>query len=144
MPATLAAGANLGPIGVSYTQPGTAASAVSASIGSTTNDPNPANNSATATVGGAAVADVAVKLNFPAAVNAGQPVAGTVLYTNNGPSTASGTTFTLIVAANLAAPPTLTGLPAGASYTYVPASGAITLSGMPATLAPARPWARSA
>ena len=44
-------------------------------------------------------------------------------------------TFSLSVPADLAAPPTLTGLPAGASYTYVPATGVITLSGMPATLA---------
>src|SRR5450631_2194504 len=135
MPATLASGANLGPIGVAYIQPAVATSVVSAAIGTTTNDPNPANNSATATISGAAVADVAVKLNFPAAVNAGQPVAGTVLYTNNGPSTASGTAFTLSVAANLAVAPTVTGLPAGAAYSYVSATGTINLSGMPATLA---------
>jgi uncharacterized repeat protein (TIGR01451 family) len=135
MPATLASGANVGPINVSYTQPVSATSVVSAAIGTTTNDPNPANNSATATISRAAVADIAVKLNFPAAVNAGQPVAGTVLYTNNGPSTASATTFTLSVAANLAVPPTVTGLPAGATYAYIASTGAITVSGMPATLA---------
>ncbi len=135
MPATLASGASLGPIGVSYTQPASATSTVSASINSTTTDPNPANNSATLTIGGAMLADVAAKVNFPASVNAGQPVAGTVLYTSNGPSTASGTTFSLTVAANLAAPPTLGGLPAGATYSYVPATGVITLAGMPATLA---------
>ncbi|MGC1387242.1 MAG: SdrD B-like domain-containing protein [Steroidobacteraceae bacterium] len=135
MPATLAAGANVGPITVGYTQPGSATSTVSAAINATTTDPNPANNAATVTITGAAVADVAVKLTFPAAVNAGQPVSGTVLYTNNGPSTASGTTFTLSVAANLAVAPTVTGLPAGASFAYVPATGVITLSGMPATIA---------
>ncbi|MGO9718130.1 MAG: SdrD B-like domain-containing protein [Steroidobacteraceae bacterium] len=135
MPATIAAGATIGPIGVSYTQPGSATSPVSAAINATTTDPNPANNAATVTITGAAVADVAVKLTFPINVNAGQPVSGTVLYSNNGPSTASGPTFTLSVAANLAVAPTLTGLPAGASFAYVPATGAITLSGMPATLA---------
>jgi len=135
MPATLAAGANVGPISVGYTQPGSATSTVSAAITTTTIDPNLANNSATATITGIAVADVAVKLNFPATVNAGQPVSGTVLYTNNGPSTASGTTFTLSVPANLAVAPTLTGLPAGVTYSYAPATGVITLSGMPATLA---------
>ncbi|HLN49026.1 MAG TPA: hypothetical protein VK251_05910 [Steroidobacteraceae bacterium] len=135
MPATLASGANVGPITVGYTQPGSATSTVSASINSTTADPNPANNSATATITGAAVADLAAKLTFPATVNAGQPVSGTVSFTNNGPSTAIGITFTLSVAANLAAAPTVTGLPVGASYAYVPATGVITLSGMPATLA---------
>ena len=135
MPSTLASGANLGPIGVAYIQPASATSVVSAAIGTTTNDPNPANNSATATISGAAVADVSAKVNFPAAVNAGQPVAGTVLYTNTGPSAASATTFTLSVAPNLAVAPTVTGLPAGATYAYVAGTGAITLSGMPATLA---------
>ena len=135
MPATLAAGANVGPISVGYAQPGSATSTVSASITTTTIDPNPANNSATATITGITLADVTVKLNFPATVNAGQPVSGTVLYTNNGPSSASGITFTLSIAANLAVAPTLTGLPAGASFTYVPATGVITLNGMPATLA---------
>jgi uncharacterized repeat protein (TIGR01451 family) len=137
MPATLAAGANVGPITLGYTQPGSATSTVSASINAATTDPNPANNAATVTITGAAIADVAVKLNFPATVNAGQPVSGTVLYTNNGPSTASGVTYTLSVAANLAVAPTVTGLPAGASYAYVPATGVITLSGMPATIAAA-------
>ena len=135
MPATLASGTNLGPITVSYTQPGSATSVVTATINSTTTDPHPANNTAAATISGSALADVATKLNFPASVNAGQPVTGTVLFTNNGPSTASGTTFTLSVAANLAVAPTLSGLPAGATYTYIPGTGAITLTGMPATLA---------
>src|SRR5450631_642373 len=135
MPATLSAGANVGPIGVSYTQPASATSSVTAAISAATTDPNPANNAATVAIGGSMVADVLAKLTFPATVNAGQPVAGTVLYTNNGPSTASATTFTLSVAPNLAVAPTLTGLPAGAGYTYIPATGVITLSGMPATLA---------
>jgi uncharacterized repeat protein (TIGR01451 family) len=135
MPAVLAAGSSLGPITVSYAQVPSGTSSVTASVSSTVTDPNPANNSATATIGGVAVADAAVKLAFPAHVNAGQPVAGTVLYTNNGPSTASGTTFSLSLPANLAAPPTLGGLPAGAAYSYVPGTGVITLTGMPATLA---------
>jgi uncharacterized repeat protein (TIGR01451 family) len=135
MPATLASGASVGPISVSYTQPASGTSIVTSTINSTTTDPNPANNTATATIGGSALADVATALNFPTGVNAGQPVAGTVLYTNNGPSTAAGVTYTLSVAANLAAPPKLGGLPAGATYSYVPATGVITLSGMPTSLA---------
>ena len=48
---------------------------------------------------------------------------------------ASGTTFSLEVAPGLTTPPTLSGLPAGAAYSYVPATGVITLTGMPTTLA---------
>ena len=114
--------------------------AITAPPGIVNSNPTP---TSTATTTVTASADVATTLSFPASVNAGQPVAGTVLYTNNGPSTASGTTFTLSVAANLAVAPTVTGLPAGATYAYVPATGVITLSGMPATLASARTWARS-
>jgi uncharacterized repeat protein (TIGR01451 family) len=134
MPATLAAGASIGPIGVHYVQPGTGSSTVTAGVASTTLDPNPANNTASAAIGGANVADASTALTFPPHVNAGQPVAGSVLFTNNGPSTASGTTFTLSVPANLAVAPTLSGLPPGASYTYVPGTGVVTLSGMPATV----------
>jgi len=135
MPGSLAAGAALGPIDVSYVQPASATSTVSAAVASTTIDPNPSNNSATATITGVAVADLTTKLSFPVHVNAGQPVTGTVLFTNSGPSTASGTTFNLAVAPNLSVPPTLTGLPPGAAYSYVPASGVITLTGMPVSLA---------
>jgi uncharacterized repeat protein (TIGR01451 family) len=135
MPATLASGANVGPIAVSYIQPPSGTSTVTATDGSSTLDPNLANNTATATIGGVVVADVASKVTFPANVNAGQTVSGTVLYTNNGPSTASATTFTLTLPANLTAAPTLSGLPAGAAYAYVASSGAVTFTGMPATLA---------
>jgi uncharacterized repeat protein (TIGR01451 family) len=135
MPTTLAAGSALSPISVSYTQPAAASSVVTAAVGATTVDPNPANNTATATVGGADVADVGAKLTFPAHANAGQPVAGTLVFSNNGPSLANATTFTLSVAANLAVPPALAGLPAGAAYNYVPATGVISLTGMPTTLA---------
>ena len=135
MPATLASGSNVGPITVSYTQPASANSTVTATVNSTTLDPNPANNTATATIAGSAVADLASAVTFPASVNAGQPVSGTVLYTNNGPSTASAVAFGLTLSANLSAAPTLTGLPAGATYSYNSSTGVVTFTGMPATLA---------
>ena len=135
MPGSVAAGAAIGPINVTYAEPPSATSTVTAAIASTTLDPNPSNNSATATITGVAVADLATKLNFPPHVNGGQTVTGTVLFANSGPSTASGTTFSLSLAPHLAAPPTLTGLPPGASYSYVAATGVITLIGMPASLA---------
>jgi uncharacterized repeat protein (TIGR01451 family) len=135
MPATLASGASIGPITVSYTQPASGSSTVTATDGATTTDPNPANNTATASIGGVAVADLASAVTFPASVNAGQPVSGTVTYTNNGPSTASAVTFGLMLSANLPAAPTLSGLPAGATYSYAASTGVVTLTGMPATLA---------
>jgi hypothetical protein len=73
MPATLASGASVGPITVSYTQLPAGTSTVTASVNSTTLDPNPANNTATATIAGVAVADLASAVTFPASVNAGQP-----------------------------------------------------------------------
>jgi uncharacterized repeat protein (TIGR01451 family) len=135
MPTTIAPGASFGPIVISYIQPGTASSVVRVAIASTTTDPNPQNNTASTTVTGAAEADLATLLHFPANVNAGQTVTGTLTYTNNGPSTASGVVASLTVPANLTAPPTLSGLPAGAAYTYVAATGAVTLTGLAPTLA---------
>jgi uncharacterized repeat protein (TIGR01451 family) len=135
LPASLAAGASLGPIGVSYIQPASGSSTVSLGAASTTLDPNPADNNVVAVIGGAAVADVAAKVTFPATINAGQPVVGSLLITNNGPSPANGPAVTLTLPANLSAPPTLTGLPAGVTYSYAPTTGLVTFTGLPATLA---------
>jgi uncharacterized repeat protein (TIGR01451 family) len=135
MPATLAAGAALGPIGVRYIQPGTGASMVTASFNTTTIDSNPNNNAASSAVGGVAVADLSEKLTLSPKVNAGQPVSGTVVFTNSGPSAATGTTFGLTLPANLAAPPTISGLPAGAAYSYAPSTGVVTFTGLPTSLA---------
>ncbi len=135
MPTSMVSGSSLGPIGISYTQPPSGTSTVTAAISATTADPNPGNNSVTVTIAGNAEADAATSASFPASVNAGQPVSGTVTFTNNGPSTAAGTTFSLTVPANLTVAPTLTGLPNGVTYSYIAATGVITLTGMPASLA---------
>src|SRR6202020_638746 len=136
MPTTLASAGSVGPITVNYTQPATGTSTVTATDSSTTLDSNSANNTATATIAGVAVADLASAVTFPASVNAGLAVSGTVLYTNNGPSSASATTFGLTPSANLAAL-TLSGLPTGATYSYNATTGVVTFSGMPTTLASA-------
>ncbi len=135
LPATLASGAAVGPITVSYKQPGAGTSSVSGSVDATTNDPNPANNAASTTIGGSAEADVATSLTFPASVNAGGMVTGTVVYTDNGPSMASGLSFALTLPANLSAVPALSGLPTGAAYSYTASTGVVTLTGMPVALA---------
>jgi uncharacterized repeat protein (TIGR01451 family) len=126
MPTTLASGASVGPITVSYTQPPDRNFHGHGNRQRLDLDPNPANNTATATIAGVAVADLASAVTFPASVNAGQPVSGTVTYTNNGPSTASAVTFGLTLSANLPAAPTLTGLPAGATYSYNASTGLVT------------------
>jgi uncharacterized repeat protein (TIGR01451 family) len=134
MPTTLAAGGAIGPISVSYLQPATASSSVSAAV-MTVADSNLSNNQVTVVIGGAAAADLSAKLNFPLSVNAGQPVSGTLLFANIGPSTAIGAHFSLTLPAGLATTPMLTGLPNGATSTYDAATGAITLTGMPASIA---------
>jgi uncharacterized repeat protein (TIGR01451 family) len=135
MPTTLAPAAVLGPISLSYLQPAAGTSVVSATVTTTSVDSNPANNTASATIAGVTVADLAAIATFPASVNAGLTVTGTIQLTNNGPSTASGTSLTLTLPANLPTPPVLTGLPAGASYVYSAASGIVTFTGLPTTLA---------
>jgi uncharacterized repeat protein (TIGR01451 family) len=135
MPATLAAGATLSPITVSYVQPAAGSSTLSASFTTASVDANPNNNAASVAVNGAQVADLSDTLTLPAKINAGQTVTGTVQYTNNGPSTASGITFGLTLPANLATPPTITGLPAGVTYTYATSTGVVTFTGLPSSLA---------
>jgi uncharacterized repeat protein (TIGR01451 family) len=82
-------------------------------------------------------ADAASSLAFPPTINAGLPVSGSVQFSNIGLGIANGTSFSITLPPNLAAAPTLTGLPAGASYLYNAASGIVTLTGMPASLAAA-------
>jgi uncharacterized repeat protein (TIGR01451 family) len=136
MPATLAAGGSLGPIKVSYFQPASGSSSVTAMV-TTIADTNLNNNKVTVVIGGAAVADLSVTSKFPPSVNAGQSVSGTLIFANGGPSAAIGVRFSITLPPHLATPPTLTGLPPGAAATYDAATGAVVLTGMPATLASA-------
>ncbi|MCU0633560.1 MAG: hypothetical protein MUE41_01700 [Gemmatimonadaceae bacterium] len=141
MPTTLGVGAyasgdGTSPIIVTWTQNATANSTLASTIATTTNEgANTAPNSATATVTGPLVADVTTTLGFPASANAGQPVSGTVIFRNTGPSTASSVTYTLTLAPGLGTV-SVGNLPAGASASYDNATGTVTLTGMPATLAP--------
>jgi uncharacterized repeat protein (TIGR01451 family) len=134
MPSSIVAGGAIGPISVGYVQPASGSSAVSAGVTAIA-DINLNNNKASAAIGGAAVADLSVRSSFPPSINAGQSVSGTVLFANAGPSTALAVRFSLAVPANLAAPPKLTGLPSGATDAYDAATGVITLTGMPLSVA---------
>lgn len=121
-------------IQVTYTQNATASSTVASTIATTTNEGTNTNvNSANASVGGSLIADVTTTLTFPVVANAGDPIAGTIVFTNNGPSIASGVTYTLTATANLPGV-SFGNLPGGATATYVAGTGVITLTGMPATL----------
>ena len=139
MPATLASGAfasgdGTSGITVSYTQNATATSAVSSTIGTTTNQgANAAPDNATVNIGGVLVADVGTTVSFPAAVNAGQTVNGTVTFTNSGPSTGSGMTYALTLSTGLSGV-TFGNLPVGATAVYNSGTGVVTFTGMPATL----------
>jgi uncharacterized repeat protein (TIGR01451 family) len=140
MPATLAGGAmasgnGTSGITVSYTQNSVASSTVSSTMGTNTSQgANAAADNATTTVGGALVADVTTTLSFPASVNAGETVSGTVVFRNAGPSIASGLTYTLTLASGLSGV-TVGNLPAGAATSYASGTGMVTFTGMPATLA---------
>jgi uncharacterized repeat protein (TIGR01451 family) len=135
MPTALAAGSALAPITVSYVQPSSGTSTVSAVFTTTTTDSNPANNAASVVVGGALVADLSSKVTLTPSADAGQPVSGTVVFANNGPSTASGATYSLTLPPNLPATPAISGLPAGVTYSYVSNTGVVTFTGLPTSLA---------
>ena len=82
-------------ITVTVTAPGQAASlSNTASVASTTADPNPANNTATAVTTVTASADLAITKTGPATVVAAGSVAYTLTVRNNGPSDAANLTVT--------------------------------------------------
>ncbi len=142
MPTTLAAGAiasgdGTDPIRVIYLQPGAATSTVTSGITTTTDQgANALPDTDTATVAGDALADVTTSVDFPATIDAGQTVTGTVIFTNVGPSDAAGVTYALQLEPNLPGGVTIGNLPAGASASYDASTGTVTFTSMPATLTP--------
>jgi uncharacterized repeat protein (TIGR01451 family) len=134
MPTFLAAGGSVGPIRVSYLQPGSGSSTVTANV-TTIADINLSNNKVAVIIGGVAIADLTVTSHFPPNTNAGQTVSGTLTFANGGPSTAAGVQFGITLPAHLAVAPVLTGLPPGAVALYNAATGLVTLTGMPTSIA---------
>ena len=133
MPASLTAGATL-TLGLSFTAPASGSVAANTSIGTSTNQgPNTRPDTASGTTAISPRADVTTVVSVPPTAQAASAVSGTVTYTNTGPSTAAGMTYLLGLAPGLAGV-SFTGLPGGASATYDAGSGAVTLSGMPASL----------
>jgi uncharacterized repeat protein (TIGR01451 family) len=92
---TLVAGATAPTITVVVTAPGQATTLTnSASVASTTADPDPTNNSSSVTTGVTASADLAIAKTGPATVVAGGTISYSLAVTNNGPSDAVGLTVT--------------------------------------------------
>ena len=83
------------------------------------------------------VADVGTTIAAtPSPVLAGQPLSFNVTYTNAGPDVANGYTQTLQLTANLGAGNvTFSNLPSGVTASYNNATGAVTFTGTPTTLA---------
>ena len=132
---TIASGDRVTPIGVSYVQNSEGVSTVTSGIATTTNegaDVKP--NKATANIGVEPVADVFTSTFLPIFSAPGDAVSGGVLYCNAGPSTAAGMSYALTITAGLAGV-TFGNLPAGATATYDAATGVVTFTGMPTTLA---------
>lgn len=87
-PNPLAVGASI-TCSVAYTVPASGGITVTGVAGSTTPDPNPANNSAQASSQSAPLADLRAQTTAPATVNAGQTFTASGTCTNDGPSAAA-------------------------------------------------------
>jgi uncharacterized repeat protein (TIGR01451 family) len=133
LPANLPSGTTEPTINISYLQPAGGSSAVSATIASSTADPDLNNNNPTVNIGGNPEADSSVTLNFPTNVAGFQPVSGTVTFSNAGPSIANGETYTLMLTPGLAGV-SFANLPTGVAASYASGTGVVTLTGMPASL----------
>lgn len=141
MPSTLqpdqiASGDGLSPIILTYIQNATASTTVSTGISTATSQgANALPDAASTPVGGGLIADVTTQVAFPALVDPGSPVNGTVVFRNDGPSEASDVTYSLTLTPGLVGV-SFGNLPGGATATYDPGTGVVTLAGMPAMLLP--------
>ncbi len=96
-----------------------------------TTDPTPGNNTASDTDTVTPIADVTTTLTAPASAYAGSTVNVPVTFSNNGPSTAAGVTYSASLPAGLSGV-VCTGT--GISCAYNSGSGAVTFSGLPGSL----------
>ncbi|NNM33060.1 MAG: DUF11 domain-containing protein, partial [Gemmatimonadetes bacterium] len=96
-------------------------------------DDDPTNDNVRTPLTPTLIADVGTSVSFPAAVDAGDPVSGTVVFENAGPFQAEGVGYTLTLSPGLTGV-SFSNLPAGASASYDPVTGVVTFAGMPTTL----------
>jgi hypothetical protein len=140
MPTTLVVGDSLS-LSFSYTAPASdgARIEVTSAVATTSNDVVPANNSASAATDFVLpIVDVATVINgVPASGQTGSTITGSVVYSNAGPEDAQGVTYTLNIGSvgNTPSNVQFTSLPSGVGASYDTATGVVTLSGMPTTLA---------
>ncbi len=121
-------------ISLSYIAPASGSVPVTATISTTTNQgPNLAPDSANGitVIGGSNEADVMTRVLAPATAVAGAVVSVDIEYANVGGSTAAGLVYALQL------PPGLSGVSctAGVTCTYNPATGAVSVTGLPGSLA---------
>ena len=80
-----------------------------------------------------AQADVLTTLTFPNSALPNTAVSGTIVFSNSGPSTALGLTYTASLSPGLGTPTFV--LPAGVTANYSNTTGTVTFAGLPTTLA---------
>lgn len=117
-----------------YTAPATGPVVVTSTVGSTPVDSDTGNNSASAStaISATVVADVATTVAPPLTAPAGSTVTVPITYTNLGPASAAGVTYTLTLPAGLSSDVTCSG--SGVSCSY--AGTTVTITGLPDTLDP--------
>ena len=127
---TLGNGEKLTP-SFTYTAPTSGPVTVAASVGTSTTESNAANNSASAATA-ITSPDLVTTIGAIPPAAPGQTVNVPVTVTNQGDGTATGVTYQVTL------PPGLTGVTCsgGATCSYDPATGIVTVTGLPGTLAP--------
>jgi uncharacterized repeat protein (TIGR01451 family) len=119
---------------LSYTAPATGPVAVSSHIATTTSQgANVAPDTANGSTAIMPIADVRTTVSVPATANAGSTVNGTVTFSNNGPSTAAGVTYSFTITPGLGTVSFPT-LPSGVTASYNSGTGGVNLTGMPGSL----------
>lgn len=136
---TLTAGQSYSGMIFSYTAPVTGPVTVSTGIATAGGvaDSVPANNNASAVTAIGAV-DVATRITgIPTTAGPGATISGQVIFSNAGPQDALDVSYAFSIGTSGNTPTNVqfSGLPAGVSASYNTATGEVTLTGMPATLA---------
>jgi uncharacterized repeat protein (TIGR02543 family) len=139
LPTSLSPGQKTGDVTIEYTAPGSGTLPVTATITTTATQPPlpythaPDSVTATTTVAvGGTVADVLVQISAPLTASFGGTVNANVTLRNLGPLPAAGVSYTLTLSDSLTG---VSCTPLPVSCTYNATSGAVTISGLPTTLA---------
>jgi hypothetical protein len=137
-PAQLAPGERFDQLTFRYIAPASGPVTVTTGISTTSQDEFPDNDSATGSTAIGAVDVAAAITGVPETASPGAVVTGSVLFSNIGTGDASGITygFTIGSPGNTPAGVQFPSLPNGVNASFDPASGAVSLTGMPDMLVP--------